>query len=373
MFRTYRNGVDSHSLMNGYSNNKCLNIDTFIDRLKVESNSSAFKHLQKNSNGRMNLQNDEECRVYRKVLHAANKLRDPGKAFEGTVNHHGWCSDNQFKEALNLMGANLSNSEYTTLLNGCRSNLDSALKSSQQNINMIEFSDKINKFVRQADAERKSSREALLQDTSKSPIGRHRYSASYDSKQTNAALFDHEEYDNMNHTSKSFKKEQNQWRKLRNNLQNSESLVLSIFTDKRDAFKSSKQNIRADMNELVEVDRNNLKTMIRKSGIQLGDDDLNRLQKHLENNMTSTDKGTCDENSNKISLASFCGTVGIPIREVGQNKDKIELSYRSAEELDGGVFASSRVSQLSNPTLSTTVYNQSTEECSKWIGGEKRR
>ena len=233
----------------------------------------------------------------KKVLDAASKATDAHAVLDelsdGPIRLAGEVGANQLKESLQILGANLTNSEFETLI---LASTDNGIVSEGNRINVGSFTDSLREKVFEYQQDNRNSAHLKKQTSS-------RYHDSYNSSQTDY-LFGNNEHEPVRTTSKKFNSENKKWQKLQMALQRNPEKILAAFNNPTNYNASDETNAIPIMQ---------LKNRLAKAGLALADDDVGAITAKIQSNeQFNRQQGT-------VSLTSFCDMAGLTMRS---NRDE---------------------------------------------------
>ena len=396
----------------GYTGGKAMEIDTFVNRIQNRTTAPAFSHVvddvkthcgQKATDiARMT----EEARVIKKVLLAMSKVAEPKTLIESVTHgrhamelHHGkihqgkgprldvgtasngMLTKDQFRQSLQISGANLQDHEFDVLLrtlklgngNGGNGANQSNNNNNQARIDMNHIDQYLFQELTKITKETEAHKEEVIKQNP-------RYGQTFAS-QVHLGGDSGYEFDQII-DSKKLRQDSLYWHKLTEHLQKNYDKILDAFKrpqhsdvatndeptvstqqqqDKprsssrsrslqetlgedphtymqNNKYKVHNPHLPRDQSMLHhrQTDAKNLRDSItfdelkaglRSNGVMLSDSDFVRLQHHVQSNKLASSAGEVssnNDNGSKLSLEDFCSVVGIPVRYRDNNKSLVE-------------------------------------------------
>jgi Ca2+-binding EF-hand superfamily protein len=341
-----------------------VNIEELVSRLQNRTSTPGFDYLATAESKQA--KSAEERRIMKKILNVtcrnANVYSNIFDHLDNSQSHRGWVEPLQMKEGLQKLGVNLSNDEYNSLLN--RVDLNHNGK-----ISIKGFDGMLNEEINKSHYNSNQLKNDFLKNYS-------RYNQSFKSSdliQQNSNP-DCGEYENFGN-SDVIKRNKLMWSKLKGCLQNQRDIVQKAFSKGCNTYlnNGSRDENILDLGKLdkeEELSISQLQSRFASLGLPLSNEDIDHLDYHIQEKKfeTSNFKDTKDT---KVSLNSFCDVVGIPVTKNVKNEKQLDdprLVYS-----DGGIYASSALSQHGNATYSSTIFKEGNEEKSIWIKGNTKR
>lgn len=269
------------------SGGKAMDIEAFVNKIQAKAVAPALSHVSADPGLIRGNKDKEKVRIMKKVLYSLDKIGSPQKLFNDIVGRPTTSlSVNQLRESLHFAGAAVSDAEFKILVSEMDKNRDGR-------ISLLEFDRCMNEAVTTYDHEnRDKSRDAFC----KSP--------NYRNSNRELGLLNNDsvsEFPDLGR-SRQYRKDKQQWEKLRQHMQKYHKKVLRAFES---SSPSTLQSPKVSLAKLTKT--------LAQNGVMLGYDDSRLLQERLE---------SCAEGYNEktVGLESFCEVMGIPLATTDREK-----------------------------------------------------
>ena len=331
----------------GLTQGQGVNVEDFVHKMRQRASSSAFSHLSKLARVDQ-AKRREEMRVMKKVLDTLGSQERAATVFTDMMEENkDWVEPTALMDGLNRLGANVTEEEFTMLVEMVDENKDGKIE-------LKEFDDYLTHAVSEAtELETREKRDNL--------IAHGRYSRTF---MSNEMLYSHLQpvYDRMI-DQKDYRKDSMKWAKLKYNLQEKRVAVLQAFQGAFDtASTQSGLDRQARMgNKTLELQLplTELSERLAVAGAPLGEEDMQCVGRKL----------SFVEEDNKVTLRDFCEVVGIPL--VVNQFNNVSALHPHDINKDGGIFSGSNASQVSHATNATSMMISSLED-TNLVKGNRR-
>eukprot|EP00981_Chlorochromonas_danica_P014844 scaffold9105_cov169-Ochromonas_danica.AAC.1 len=320
------------------SGGKAMDIEAFVNKIQARAVAPALSHVSGDPGLIRGNKEKEKVRIMKKVLHGLDKIGSPQKLFNDIVGRPTTSlSVDQLRESLHFAGAAVSDAEFKILVSEMDKNRDGR-------ISLLEFDRCMNQAVTTYEHEsRDKSRDLLYK------------SSNYRHSNREVGLLNNDsvsEFPDLGR-SRQYRKDNQQWEKLRQHMQKSHKKILRAFESSN---PSTLQSPKVSLAKLTKT--------LAQSGVILGQDDSRLLQERLE---------SCAEgyNEKSVGLESFCEVMGIPMATT--DREKIVTLDRADLIRDEGVFSTAQHSIAANPIYSSSMFLQTDEDVLMHDFGKRKR